>query len=187
MRITGGTARGIQLKTPTGTTTRPATDRLRQAIFSSLASIIPGAKILDIFAGTGAYALEALSRGATEACCIDLAPNPIACIKQNFIQVAKSAQLPTDSLEVIRADALTWTPPVGALFDVIFIDPPYDLWPVVAEKLLPRVTPWGSPNALIFLEHPGELPPPLPPNWQPMRTFGKGRHAPVSLMCTFSH
>ncbi len=184
MRITGGKAKSILLKTPSGTGTRPATDRLRGSIFSSLAQELPGTAILDIFAGTGAYALEALSRGAQEAYCVELSAEPIACIKMNFARVAKSAGLEAHSLHIEHTDALTWSPPKGSLFDIIFIDPPYKLWPIVSEKLLPRVASWVKPGTKIFMEHPGEFPPSLPENWTALRSFGRGKHAPVSLLCS---
>ena len=70
MRVTGGKARGIPLRVPSGPV-RPATDYLREAVFSSLAAWVPSARVLDLFAGTGAYALECLSRGASSAVAVD--------------------------------------------------------------------------------------------------------------------
>lgn len=182
MRITGGRACGIPLKTPSGNTTRPATDRLRQAIFSSLGERITNTIILDIFAGTGAYALESLSRGAKKSYCIELAKDPLNCIKINFQAVAKSAQLPENSLEIFKADALTWLPLSPQTFDIIFIDPPYPIWPKVADILLPKVSAWSTPLTHIFMEHPGGQIPSLPQNWYHVKTFGKGKNEPTSSL-----
>ena len=71
MRVTGGIARGIQLRVPTQGGVRPATDYIREAVFNSLAAFVPGTAVLDLFAGTGAYGLESLSRGALRATCVD--------------------------------------------------------------------------------------------------------------------
>ena len=84
MRITGGLARGIPLILPKGDAVRPATDALRQAVFSSLAALVPGATCLDLFAGTGSYGLEALSRGASTCIFVDEHRQANAVIQQNL-------------------------------------------------------------------------------------------------------
>ena len=183
MRITGGLASNIILKTPTGSSTRPATDRLRESIFSSLGDHLTDATVLDIFAGTVAYALEALSRGATSATCIEKARNVILCIEENWQRVAKSAALNRDQLIIFARDALSWEAHDTDLFDLIFIDPPYPIWDEVAAKLLPRVTPWLKPHGLISIEHLSGLMPTLPQNWEIIKTFGKGHKAPVATLC----
>lgn len=183
MRITGGLASNIILKTPTGSTTRPATDRLRESIFSSLGNHIKGKNVLDIFAGTGAYALETLSRGAVSATCIEKTRNVITCIEENWQRVAKSAALTANQLTICHRDALSWEPEPTELFDLIFIDPPYPIWDQVAIKLLPRVATWINSNGLISIEHLSGLMPTLPSNWEVMKTFGKGHKAPVATLC----
>lgn len=182
MRITGGLARGITLRTPNKSTTRPATDRLRESIFSSLGETINGCHALDLFAGTGAYGLEALSRGASQVLFVENTFAAIQAIKANLESTLKSANLPENAALITKADALHWNPPLETRFDLIFIDPPYDLWAVVAEKVLPELLHWTNPGALVLMEHPGENPPPLPSFLKEIRTFGKGRHAPVGLL-----
>ncbi|MGB0290553.1 MAG: RsmD family RNA methyltransferase [Opitutales bacterium] len=91
MRITGGKARGIQLSAPKGRETRPATDQMREAIFSFLGPRIAGARIADCFAGTGAYGLEAMSRGASAGLFVENSAEVIACLRQNLAAPQKAA------------------------------------------------------------------------------------------------
>ena len=81
MRISGGAARGITLVTPKGDATRPATDGMRQAVFSSIASRVPGAWFWDFFAGSGAYGLEAVSRGAAGGIFVEKNAKAAACVQ----------------------------------------------------------------------------------------------------------
>src|SRR4051794_7791924 len=90
MRISGGAARGIPLVTPKGDLTRPATDGMRQSVFSSLGAIVNGARFLDLFAGSGAYGLEAVSRGAAGGVFVEQNPKVAACVRQNIEAVCKS-------------------------------------------------------------------------------------------------
>ena len=183
MRITGGLASNIILKTPTGSTTRPATDRLRESIFSSLGEQVKGASVLDVFAGTGAYALEALSRGAEKAICIEKSRGVVLCIESNWERVAKSAELKPHQLTILMRDALPWEAAPNEQFDLILIDPPYPIWDEVAVRLLPRVAPWLKQNGLISIEHLSGLMPALPTGWEVLKTFGKGHKAPVATLC----
>ena len=84
MRITGGEARGIPLVLPRGDAVRPATDAMRQAVFSSLGARVPGARFLDLFAGSGACRLEALSRGASGGTFVEKNPQAVACLRRNL-------------------------------------------------------------------------------------------------------
>lgn len=90
MRITGGAARGIPLKAPAGDAVRPATDAMRQAVFSSLGGVVVNAYFLDLFAGTGGYGLEALSRGAAGGVFIERNAKAAACLRANLTAVRKS-------------------------------------------------------------------------------------------------
>ena len=122
MRIAGGEWRGRNLKSPKGDLVRPTQDRVREALFSMLQNDIPGAKFLDVFAGSGAVGLEALSRGAASATFVEQAGSSLACIKSNIEMVKAEART-----EVIRADAYSWlkTAAAGRSFDIAFADPPY--------------------------------------------------------------
>lgn len=92
MRISGGQARGITLLVPKGESVRPATDGMRQAVFSSLANRLAEARFLDLFAGSGAYGLEAFSRGAAGGVFVERNAKTVACLRQNIAAVGRSMQ-----------------------------------------------------------------------------------------------
>src|SRR5438045_2769775 len=98
MRISGGLARGIPLEVPKGNAVRPATDGLRQAVFSSLAARVSGAWFADLFAGSGAYGLEAFSRGAAGGVFVEKNAKAAACLRKNITAVCKSAARDDDAL-----------------------------------------------------------------------------------------
>lgn len=125
MRITGGKARGIQLKCPLNNI-RPAADKIRESIFSSLGPSIKSSNCIDLFAGTGSYGLEALSRGALY--CSFYEKNSIDHLSHNIKSVAKSAKLKNSCFNLLKIDLLksTITKPKPKI-DFIFLDPPYEL------------------------------------------------------------
>src|ERR1051325_603933 len=106
MRIIGGVAGGRILKAPKGLEVRPTPDLVRQALFNSLGSRVEGARVLELFGGTGALSLECLSRGAREALCIELSPRHARIIEQNFAVT----KLPPDSFRVRVQDVFTAVP-----------------------------------------------------------------------------
>lgn len=186
MRITGGRARGIILKIPRHGELRPATDALRQAVFSSLGPVVTGARVLDLFAGTGAYGLEALSRGAAHASWVDLNSHSVTAIRDNLAAVAKSLGA-TNAASLGHAyggDIFKWQPPPGTLFDIIFVDPPYAMLPTQGMELLTRASAWlaPGPDARLLLEAPGVHPADAPPGWILARRLGKGARQPGSLI-----
>lgn len=182
MRITGGVARGIPLVVPKGEGVRPATDAMRQAVFSSIASWVPGAKFLDLFAGSGAYGLEALSRGAQEGIFVEKDARTVACIRQNIAAVCKSLSRSTSDLKVINADATTVS--IGDEPDLVFIDPPYELISEVASKVFATLTTVVKKNtdALVIFEMPGEMTL-SPEGWTCVKRLGKGARQPT--VCIF--
>jgi 16S rRNA (guanine966-N2)-methyltransferase len=121
MRIIAGRAGGITIKAPRADT-RPTSDRVREALFSMLGELVPGARVLDLFAGSGALGLEALSRGAREACFVE--QHSVACgVIENNVRRAK-----LDGARVLRSEvaaALRRLAESAAQFDLIFADPPY--------------------------------------------------------------
>jgi 16S rRNA (guanine966-N2)-methyltransferase len=136
VRVVGGTLSGRTLKAPPGRDTRPTSDRVREAMFNLLASrtAFAGAAVLDLFAGSGALALEALSRGAASATLVERHGPTLAVAKANAAALGL-----TSAIRPLRADALVFLrrPPAGA-FDVAFADPPYGqgLALAVAERWL---------------------------------------------------
>ncbi len=180
MRISGGTARGIPLLVPKGDAVRPATDGMRQAVFSSLVTRLAGARFLDLFAGSGGYGLEAFSRGAAGGVFVEKNAKAVACVKQNILAVAKSMKAAPDTLRVTTGDAVQapWTdatPP-----DLVFIDPPYALIPELAPKLFARLTELLATHAdpVIVFEAPGELALEAP-GWTCVKRLGKGTGQPT--------
>ena len=124
MRIIGGIAGGLILKAPKGLDVRPTPDLVRQALFNSLAARVEGARVLELFGGTGALSLECLSRGAREALCIELSAKHARVIEQNFAMT----KLPVNSFHVRVQDVFTALPQLasaGERFDLIVADPPY--------------------------------------------------------------
>lgn len=122
MRVIAGTARGRPLKAPAGRSTRPTSDRVREAMFSSLAGDIPGAVVLDLFAGTGALGIEALSRGAAHATFVELAAAVVAVLTDNVARADVA-----DRATIVRGDAAAFVRGAhGRQFSVVLCDPPYD-------------------------------------------------------------
>lgn len=148
MQIIAGAYKSRQLKTPKGRATRPSSSRLREALFNILQGTIEGACFLDLFAGSGAVGLEALSRGAREAVFIEKEREAARCIKQNIaaLEVGGRASLFTGDLFSL----------LGRLrksFDIIFADPPYESGPLSGRLLqLIDETELLKPGGLFLLE-----------------------------------
>jgi 16S rRNA (guanine966-N2)-methyltransferase len=122
MRIIAGEWRGRRIAAPPGDRTRPTTDRVREAWMSTLQHDIPGATVLDLFAGSGALGLETLSRGAAHVTFVERAAGPLRVLHSNIELLQAGA-----GVEVVKADALKYAAAlsVGA-FDIALADPPYD-------------------------------------------------------------
>ncbi len=159
MRVIAGSARGRKLQVPPGTLTRPTPARVREALFSILGShlSLAGARVLDLFAGSGALGIEALSRGAAHATFVEAASPALHALRHNLRPFAGDATL----LPTYVERALSELPAAG--FDLIFLDPPYD------KNLLPEILPQVVSRRLlaadgrIACEHAGAVPPePLP-------------------------
>jgi 16S rRNA (guanine(966)-N(2))-methyltransferase RsmD len=137
MRIITGTARGTKLLSPEGTATRPTSERAKEAVFSILSFDIPGRRVLDLFAGSGQLALEALSRGAESAVLVDSAPGAIDVIRKNVVKTHMEQKA-----SVVRMDCLAYLKSArpDEPFDLIFIDPPYikRLVPDMLAEILSR-------------------------------------------------
>lgn len=156
MRITGGRARGIPIKAPSGQATRPATDRMRESVFSSLGLVVESSHCLDLFAGTGAYGLEALSRGAKTVTFVENSAKALRLLEINKQAVLKSLELEAESsTQAAQADVFRWNPTQRV--DLIFADPPYSLLEKQGEALLGQLALWlePTPGARIILEAPG--------------------------------
>ena len=158
MRITGGAARGIQLDVPQQNV-RPATDYMRESVFNRLGGAIVDKVVLDCFAGTGAYGLEALSRGAQICYFLEKNPKVITSLKKNCERVLKSAQRDILTAKIISTDLFCFSPSKIGSVDYVFFDPPYPYW---TEKLLEvlsilEMIARTYPQALFIIEHPVQL------------------------------
>ena len=120
MRVITGKARGVQLKTPQGLKTRPTTDRVKEAMFSIINFDIPGARVLDLFGGTGQLGIEALSRGAKSAVFVDAGEDACKLIRENL----KRTKLEQDG-RVVRGDYMDYLRRCRENYEIIFLDPPY--------------------------------------------------------------
>lgn len=160
VRIIGGHWRGTRLQVPPLPGLRPTPDRVRETLFNWLQPVLPGARVLDLFAGTGALGLEAVSRGAAAALLVER--DPRACEALRELVARLSAQ---DAVTVLRGDALAvLDAPLHGRFDIVFLDPPFDAgaWPAVLERL----PPWLAGDAWLYLESPAALAPRVPDGWQ---------------------
>lgn len=122
MRVIAGSARGQRLEAPPGRTVRPTADRVREALFSSLAPHVPDACVLDLFAGSGALAIEALSRGAACATLVERDRRVAAVAQRNLARTGLA-----DRAQLLRADATDFVlAPRGGPFSIVLLDPPYE-------------------------------------------------------------
>ena len=124
MRVIAGKARRLELKTVPGMETRPTTDRIKETLFNMLQYDLADSRFLDLFSGSGAIGIEALSRGAAEAVFVEKNPKACACIKENlaFTKLSRDGKLLNmDVLQALRSSEN------GAAFDFIFMDPPYGM------------------------------------------------------------
>ena len=170
MRVVAGRYRGRRLTAPRGTSVRPTSDRVREALFSILGDI-EGLRVLDLFAGSGALAIEALSRGAASATLVENDPAALDAIRANL------APLPDAHAEVVRADALAWLGGRRGPFDLVFADPPYSSASKLAGPLSQKLPAALSPNALIVSESDKRDPLTLAFPLEDERTYGHTRIA----------
>lgn len=159
VRIVGGRWRGTRLAVPHLPGLRPSGDRVRETLFNWLSGQLAGARVLDLFAGTGALGLEALSRGAGSAVLVERDPG----LARQLAEVVTRLKA-TDQASVIHADALAWLDrQPDAAFDIAFVDPPFaaGLWGQVLARL-PRLL---APGAWLYIESPHDQAPLLPPGY----------------------
>ena len=160
LRIIGGTHRGRKLRFADVPGVRPTPDRVRETVFNWLMPLVPGARCLDLFAGSGALGLEALSRGAREVVFVDQSPKVVLNLEQNLELLGGDAR-------VVQANSLDWllkSPP--ETFDIVFLDPPFrqQLLEPCCERL--EANGWLSATAALYIEQESEAAVPrLPATW----------------------
>ncbi|MBK1880339.1 RsmD family RNA methyltransferase [Pelagicoccus mobilis] len=180
MRISGGKARGVTLRVDKKAVHRPAMDKLRQSIFSSASAWVENQRVLDLFAGTGSYGLEALSRGSSHATFVELNKRATAMISDNVKIVAKSMQEKLDTA-IATADATKWTPTSDTPYDLIFVDPPYDQIEQLAPKLFTLFDKALAHDGLVVFECPGQFEP-AAQGWTLKKRLGKGIDQPTACL-----
>jgi 16S rRNA (guanine966-N2)-methyltransferase len=170
MRVVAGEYRGRRLDAPAGTATRPTADRVREAVFNILGDV-SGAVVLDLYAGSGALGIEALSRGAASATFVDRDERAVAAVRANLQAFGAVAR-------VVRSDATAFLGrDEGAMYDLVFLDPPYDSAPELGEgltELLPKVV---AHDAVIVTESDKRSPLQLALPLADERTYGDTRIA----------
>lgn len=149
LRVISGTAGGLHLKSPKRHALRPTQDRIRQVIFSSLAELVPDARVLDLYAGTGAFGIEALSRGAASATFVEQDREAVQCIRDNLAHCHLQG-------DVRQGDVMDYLKePPAKPFDMIFADPPYLKSPGALDDdpLLEKLIPFIASEGLFVWEH----------------------------------
>lgn len=147
MRVVGGRLGGRRLIAPRGETTRPTPERVREALFSILGSV-QGARVLDLFAGSGALAIEALSRGAVAATVVDSSRQAIAAIRRNLEALELSAEVRSQPALMFLEQASR----AGAQYDLVFLDPPYGRAVSFGRSLPSGLEPVLAPEARVVAE-----------------------------------
>ena len=155
MRVISGSAGGLRLVTPSGTETRPTSDRVKEALFSILesAGILPGARVLDIFAGSGALGIEALSRGAAYAVMVDKSRQATVAIKSNLLHTGL-----TDRATVFCQDIFKSVEGLlkqGDSFDLVMLDPPYAAG--IHQKAIEMAASLLKPEGMLVAESSSRL------------------------------
>ena len=173
VRIIAGRWRGRRLHLAAGSTTRPTSDRIRATLFNWLMPVVEGARCLDLFAGTGALGIEALSRGAAEVWFVEQSPEVVEQLQTSLVELG------AENDRVVIADALSFLSGRPRAFDIVFLDPPFQ--GTNLENLCTLLEGgWLAPGARIYLElsRQQELPV-LPSNWRLVRdkTAGHVRFA----------
>lgn len=169
VRIVGGRLRGSRLPVADAEGLRPTPDRVRETLYNWLQPVIDGARVLDLFAGSGALGVEAASRGAARVTFVERDPRLAASLREQL------QRLHVDAAKVESTDALRWLGGGAEPYDIVLLDPPFaaDLWAPVAAAL--EQGGWLAPHAWIYVESPADRVPPLPPTWEPYRERRAGQ------------
>ena len=147
MRVIAGEASGHRLVVPSDRGTRPITDRVKETLFAILAQRVPGARVLDLYAGSGAIGIEALSRGATSATFVEQARPALVALRANLEKTHLADRATVEPFDVGRFLAATGNGP----WDLVFLDPPYEVRDIVAP--LRAVAPHLAPDATVVIKH----------------------------------
>ena len=171
LRIIGGQWRGRKLHFPPLEGLRPTGDRVRETLFNWISPYVVDAHCLDLFAGSGALGLEAVSRGAASATLIEMSARACNALREHVSTLCAGSRV-----NVYRADARHWlSRSPSKPFDLVFLDPPFATGLLADTLPLLEAGGWLSHDALIYVESDREQTIALPPSWQPMRILDAGQ------------
>ncbi len=171
MRVIAGSRKGHTIAAPRGRETRPTSDRVRENIFN-LVGPVDGARVLDLFAGSGALGIEALSRGAASAVFVERDPDAVRTIERNL------DRLRLTGARVVRADALATVEreaAAGAQYDLVLVDPPYGMLTEIQTRLARRLPQLLAADGLLVVETDARSEPELPLPVRTSRKYGQTR------------
>ena len=172
VRIIAGRWRGRKLAFPDVGGLRPSGDRVRETLFNWLTPVLPGARCLDLFAGSGALGFEAASRGAARVVMVENNRAAVEALREN------RARLGADAVEIVARDALAYLRGAAEPFDIVFLDPPFDLDCLAGVGRRLQEGGWLAEGARVYVETPADRPPPpLPAAWRPLRARRAGQVA----------
>ena len=170
MRIIAGSRKGHTIHAPRGHDTRPTADRVRENVFN-LVGPVDGADVLDLFAGSGAMGLEALSRGAARAVFVERDPDAVRTIERNLDRLRLAgAVLRRDAVTALAAEAAA-----GRKYDLVLVDPPYDMYSSVQPQLARYLPAVLAGDGLLVVETDARLEPELPLPLRTSRRYGQAR------------
>jgi 16S rRNA (guanine966-N2)-methyltransferase len=172
VRVIAGAAKGRRLQSPRGTATRPLTSRVREALFSSLGPVTKGARVLDLYAGSGSMGLEALSRGAESCVFVERARPALAALRANVATIGLGG-------EVVADDVDRFLERTGGPYDLVFVDPPYALPLASVTAVIAGLVPHLAEGAVVVLHRRAGDDPPEPP--APLRQTDRRRYGDSEL------
>lgn len=172
MRIIAGAAKGRRLEAPPGLVTRPMTDRAREGIFSALALRLPGADVIDLYAGTGSLGLEALSRGAASSVFVEKDRRALAVLRRNLAAAGLGGR--AEAGAAARFLAGQTARGLREIYDLAFVDPPYELSAASVEAVLEGLAPLLRAGGAALVHRRADAPRPEMPGFAPEGDYAYG-------------
>ena len=171
MRVIAGSRKGHKLAAPRGLDTRPTSDRVRENVFN-LVGPVDGARVLDLFAGSGALGIEALSRGATSVVFVERDPDAVRTIERNLdkLRLTGARVIHGDALRTIAQEAIA-----GAKYDLVLVDPPYGMLTEIQPRLARHLPPLLAADGVLVVETDSRTEPQLPLAVRTSRRYGQTR------------
>ena len=171
MRVIAGSRKGHKLSAPRGLDTRPTSDRVRENVFN-LVGPVDGARVLDLFAGSGALGIEALSRGAASAVFVERDPDAVRTIERNLdrLRLSGARVVRGDVVHTIGREATA-----GAKYDLVLVDPPYGMLTEIQPRLARHLPPLLAEGGVLVVETDARVEPDLPLPVRTSRKYGQTR------------